>query len=124
MKKIIAIAFAIVLATSAFALGEKPVKRESVIDVTATTTATTTTTTCASGTCNEVTVQNTGTVAVRITPVSNDDNGSDQTDYATGKIHIPAGQFVTITNELVTGVRHAAASGTSALVIEYGRKIR
>lgn len=120
MKKLFASILILALAVPAFAI---VFLRDSVVEVTATTSATTTSLTGSETVWNDVTVHNHGAVRVRITPVSDDDDGSDQTNYTTGKIEIPAGGAVKITNENVKSIRHATESSTADLVIERGKRV-
>lgn len=120
MKKLLASILIVAFAAPAFAI---VFLRDSVVEVTATTSATTTDISGSQDVWDFVTVHNHGAVRVRITPVSADDDGSDQTNYATGKIEIPAGGAVEITNENVHSIRHATESSTADLVIERGKRI-
>lgn len=120
MKKLLASILIVAFAAPAFAI---VFLRDSVVEVTATTSATTTDISGSQDVWDFVTVHNHGTVRVRITPVSDDDDGSDQTNYTTGKIEIPAGGAVEITNENVHSIRHATESSTADLVIERGKRI-
>ena len=115
MKKITTIALMFALAMPAFAV---VFLRDSVVEVTATTAATETDLAGTQTVWTNVTVHNHGSVRVRITPISDDDDGSDMTNYTTGKIEIPAGE---ITNEKVKKIKHAAESGTAVLTIERGK---
>jgi hypothetical protein len=120
MKKLLTSILIIALAAPAFAI---VFLRDSVVEVTATTSATTTDISGSQDSWNFVVVHNHGSVRVRITPVSDDDDGSDQTNYTTGKIEIPAGGAVEIFNEEVEQIRHATESSTADLVIERGKRI-
>ncbi len=120
MKRLATIALMFALAVPAFAV---TFLRDSVVEVTATTAATTTTLAGTQTEWTNVTVHNHGSVRVRITPISNDDDGAAMTNYTTGKIEIAAGAAVEITNEKVKKIKHAAESGTADLVIERGKRI-
>ena len=120
MKKLFASTLILALATSAFGI---VFLRDSVVEVTATTSATATDISGSQDEWNFVTVHNHGAVRVRITPISADDDGSDMTNYTTGKIEIPAGGAVQILNEDVEQIKHATESGTADLVIERGKRI-
>lgn len=120
MKKLFASILVLALATSAFAV---VFLRDSVVEVTATTSATATDLAGTQTEWNFVTVHNHGSVRVRITPISSDDDGSDMTNYTTGKIEIPAGGAVELKDETVTQIKHATESSTADLVIERGKRI-
>jgi copper(I)-binding protein len=120
MKKLLATTLVLALAAPALAV---VFLRDPVVEVTATTTATATDLAGTQTEWNFVTVHNHGSVRVRITSISNDDDGSGMTNYTTGKIEIPAGGAVEIVNEPVQQIKHATESDTADLVIERGKRI-
>lgn len=120
MRKLLASILVLAFTTSAFAV---VFLRDSVVEVTATTSATATDIAGTQDEWNFVTIHNHGSVRVRVTPISNDDDGSDMTNYTTGKIEIPAGGAVQIVNEPVQQIKHATESSTADLVIERGKRI-
>ncbi len=120
MKKLFASILILAFATSAFAV---VFLRDPVVEVTATTSATATDLDGTQSEWNFVTVHNHGSVRVRITPISADDDGSGMTNYTTGAIEIPPGAAVEIVNETVTQIKHATESSTADLVIERGKRI-
>lgn len=119
MKRLLASILLLALATSAFAV---VFLRDSVVEVTATTSATATDISGSQDEWDFVTIHNHGAVRVRITAISDDDDGSDMTNYTTGKIEIPAGGAVQIINEPVQQIKHATESSTADLVIERGKR--
>ena len=120
MKKLFASILIFALSASAFAV---VFLRDPVVEVTATTSATATDIAGTQTVWNFVTVHNHGSVRVRITPISADDDGAGMTNYTTGNIEIPAGGAVQIVNENVTQIKHATESSTADLVIERGKRI-
>ena len=120
MKKLLASILVLTLAASAFAV---VFLRDPVVEVTATTSATATDIAGTQTEWNFVTVHNHGSVRVRITPISNDDDGSGMTNFTTGNIEIPAGAAVEIVNEPVQQIKHATESSTADLVIERGKRV-
>ena len=120
MKKLFASILVLAFTASAFAV---VFLRDPVVEVTATTSATTTDLDGTQSEWNFVTVHNHGAVRVRITVVSNDDDGTGMTNYTTGGIEIPAGGAVQISNEAVQQIRHATESSTADLVIERGKRV-
>lgn len=120
MKKLFASILLLALSASAFAV---VFLRDPVVEVTATTSATATDISGSQSEWNFVTVHNHGAVRVRITIISNDDDGSGMTNYTTGAIEVPAGGAVEIRNEPVQQIKHATESSTADLVIERGKRI-
>ncbi len=118
-QTIMIITFALALCNFVVADTVEPVNCSAILQPSVSATATSTS---LSGTFNDVRVKNTGSEDVGIVIEREGEDGASMTNFATAQRVISAGATATITNEAVTGIRHATSSGTSNLILERCKK--